>query len=396
MILPISVMVARDPNEPHRTATPLELFFDLVYVVAVASAASQFHHAIANHHLVSGFLSFSLAFFAIWLAWINYTWFASAYDTRDTLFRVFSFIQIFGSLVFAVGIPDFFREHPSYATGILGYVIMRIGLILQWLRAAQGDEKRRNTCYRYALSLTLIQFFWVAALFVPSRFEPFAIVSLVVLECLIAPFAESYRSTSWHPHHIAERYGLFVIIVLGEGILGTTNALSGVHEANGTWTLEMLLFGFGTAALIFLLWGTYFKLPFGRFLEGKRTNQTAYAFGYAHFFVFAALTCVGVGLELVADNLQSGEDPKHVASPLFTILFLSTAIGIYLLTIAILRFLLFKQSNCNGLVFLNALFTPVVPVLAVYFGISLPVGVMLSMLAPAIYIALTNLDGKAA
>jgi len=77
-------MSGRDPNEEHRAATPLELFFDLAFVVAVASAASELHHAIAEDHVVTGLVGFAVVFFAIWWAWVNFTWFASAYDTPTT------------------------------------------------------------------------------------------------------------------------------------------------------------------------------------------------------------------------------------------------------------------------------------------------------------------------
>ncbi|MBL8258891.1 MAG: low temperature requirement protein A, partial [Candidatus Competibacteraceae bacterium] len=78
---PKALMRGRDIHEHHRAATTLELFFDLVFVVAIAAAARELHHALAAQHIAQGLLGFALAFFAIWWAWMNYTWFASAYDT---------------------------------------------------------------------------------------------------------------------------------------------------------------------------------------------------------------------------------------------------------------------------------------------------------------------------
>ena len=76
-------MLGRDPAEEGRGATPLELFFDLVVVVAVALAAGRLHHALVEGVGVASPLSDLLVFIAIWLAWMNFTWFASAYDTDD-------------------------------------------------------------------------------------------------------------------------------------------------------------------------------------------------------------------------------------------------------------------------------------------------------------------------
>ncbi|MCU1652308.1 MAG: low temperature requirement [Pseudonocardia sp.] len=75
-------MSGRDPDELHRASTPLELLFDLCFVVAVSIAAIQLHHGIGEGHAGATVLRYLLVFFAIWWAWVNFTWFASAYDTE--------------------------------------------------------------------------------------------------------------------------------------------------------------------------------------------------------------------------------------------------------------------------------------------------------------------------
>ena len=100
-------VVPRDPHEPHRVASPLELFFDLIFVVAIASAGAQCHHAlIEGHH--NTLLGYVMAFGAIWWAWLNYTWYSSAYDNDDVVFRVLSFVIMTGALMLAAGIPSLF------------------------------------------------------------------------------------------------------------------------------------------------------------------------------------------------------------------------------------------------------------------------------------------------
>ena len=86
-------MLGRDRHEKHRAATPLELLFDLCFVVAIAQAAASLHHAIAEQHYAQGVGGFLLVFFAIWWAWMNFTWFASAYDTDDISFRLLALVQ---------------------------------------------------------------------------------------------------------------------------------------------------------------------------------------------------------------------------------------------------------------------------------------------------------------
>jgi low temperature requirement protein LtrA len=91
----------------------LELFFDLCFVVAIAQAAAQLHHAEVEHHAATGVVSFLMVFFAIWWAWMNLTWFASAYDSDDTWYRLAVFVQIAGVLVLAASIPAVFKDRLS-------------------------------------------------------------------------------------------------------------------------------------------------------------------------------------------------------------------------------------------------------------------------------------------
>lgn len=202
----------------------------------------------------------------------------------------------------AVGVRDIFHPEPSFTVTVAGYVIMRIAMVLQWLRAANEDNIHRATCLRYAIGIAVAQAGWVAWLFLPLSIQRPMMPLLMLFELLIPRYAERAEPTPWHPHHIAERYGLMTIIVLGEGILGTTNSIAALvqNDSPTLWFLEIFPLGLGAAALTFTLWWSYFKLDWGDMLERQRKN--APLFGYAHYVVFAALAAVGTGLELVADR----------------------------------------------------------------------------------------------
>ncbi len=149
----------RDIHEQHRVASPLELLFDLTFVVAVALAASQLHHAESAHHAWQALPGYTMAFFAIWWAWMNYTWFASAYDNDDAIYRVLTLLQMGGVLVFATGVPGLFEG--QFFLGVLGYALMRLPLCIQWVRAGFGDPERRATCWRYAAGVAAVQVLWL-------------------------------------------------------------------------------------------------------------------------------------------------------------------------------------------------------------------------------------------
>ena len=191
-------MLPRSTQETHRAATPLELFFDLCFVVAIALAATSLHHEIAEDHIWHGVSNYAFIFFAIWWAWMNFTWFASAYDTDDAVYRLTTFIQMTGALVFAAGVPRAFEdERIELAT--IGYVIMRLALVTQWLRAAAGHEDTRRTTLRFAIGVALVQLLWVGRLFLPEPLLWPTLVLLVCVELLIPLWAESAGHTTWHP-----------------------------------------------------------------------------------------------------------------------------------------------------------------------------------------------------
>ena len=290
-------MQGRLPHEEHRVATNLELLFDLIFVVAIAFAAAELHHAINHNHVVHGVVSFLVVFLAIWWAWMGFTWFASSFDTDDTPYRIAVFVQMAGALVIAAGIPDAF-EHNNFLIVVAGYTLMRNGSIFQWLRVAFQAPKVRKTALRYALGIFIIQIgWWLSVLVVPAAYWWFAYAILMPLELLVPMWAESAGMTPWHPHHIAERYGLLTIIVLGESILSTANAIK-EGLANGLLSANFLLFCLGAFLIVICLWWIYFGY------EGHthpKDYKTAFSWGYGHYFIFASVAATGAGLAVQVD-----------------------------------------------------------------------------------------------
>jgi len=289
-------MRARDPDEPHRAATPLELLYDLCFVVAIAQAAAALHHAIAHGHALHGAIGFGVVFFAIWWAWMGFCWFASAFDCDDAAYRVKVLVQVVGVLVLAVGVS---RAAEQFDAGriVLGFVIMRIGLAAQWLRAARSAPTYRRTAHRYVGGMAVLQIAWVASLWLPADRWLWAFASLAPLELLVPAWAERARATPWHRHHIAERYGLLTIIVLGESVLAATLAIQRAFDEGGRG--ELLPVVVAAPVILFSMWWLYFARPHHDLL---RTMRAAFAWGYGHLIVFAAAAAVGAGLSVAVDS----------------------------------------------------------------------------------------------
>ncbi|MFK0009344.1 low temperature requirement protein A [Paenarthrobacter sp. NPDC090520] len=297
-------MGGRDPHEKHRTATPLELFFDLTFVIAFSVAAGQLAHNVADAHFGAGLLGFCYAMFAVIWAWVNFTWFASAYDTDDWVFRVVTMVQMIGVLILAMGIEPMFHsllegDHVNNVAILIGYIVMRLALVFQWLRAAKQDPERRETCLRYAKYLALVQLGWVAALVIETDvLTTFLLAApLFILEMSVPGLAERKMRTPWHAHHIAERYGLLAIIALGECLIGAIETLRAIVALHG-WSLEAAVVGIGGTGLAFGMWWIYFILPSGKSLHLQR--HRSFLFGYGHMIVFASIAATGAGLHVAA------------------------------------------------------------------------------------------------
>jgi len=285
-------MTARDTTEAHRVSSPLELLFDLTFVVAVAQIAAELAHGIVEGHALEVLGPYLMVFFAIWWAWMNFTWFASAYDTDDVPYRLLTLVQIGGVLVLASGVHSA-ASGGGYLAITLGYLIMRLGLVAQWVRAGIQHREGRTTALRYAAGVTVVQAGWLLRLLLPDELQVVSFIVLAALDVSVPMWAERTGSTAWHPHHIAERYGLFTIILLGEGLFGATAALQAV-VGHGL-SAELVVIAVAGLVLVFAVWWLYFSEPAGEGLAENRDRS--FLWGYGHYAMFAALAALGAGLE---------------------------------------------------------------------------------------------------
>jgi low temperature requirement protein LtrA len=153
-------------------------------------------------------------------------------------------------------------------------------------------------------SVAVTQAAWVVVAIAELTLVPtLAVVSVLIAAELAGPWvAERKGKTPWHPHHIAERYGLLVIITLGEVILGTVASVNAVVHGEAGWSVDAALLLLAGVGLAFGCWWAYFAVPWGEPLARRR--ERAFAFGYGHLFVYAALAAMGAGLHVAAIALE--------------------------------------------------------------------------------------------
>ena len=379
-------MAGRDPDEQHRVATPLELLFDLTFVIAFGIAANEFAHLLAENHVGAGLLGFAVATFSVCWAWINFSWFASAYDTDDWIYRLMTMLQMVGVIIMALGFPPMFAsiehgEHVDNRVMVAGYVVMRIALVGQWLRAARQDPAHRPACLTYALWVTVAQIGWIASLFLHTSL-PVTFVVLVVLigvETLGPVLAETRKGgTPWHAHHIAERYGLLAIIALGEGVVGTVASLSAVVSAQG-WTFDAVFVVVAGVGLTFGMWWSYFVVPQAELLHAHRDRS--FWFGYLPIVMFGAIVATGAGLHVAAYYIEHHSKLGSVE----TVLAVALPVGLYIVSIYALYMVIVRKVDAFHILLL--VLTAVVLAIAVWLadaGYSMANCLLVVTLAPLV------------
>jgi low temperature requirement protein LtrA len=383
----LRVMSGRDPNERHRAATPLELLYDLTFVVAFGVAGEQFAHLLAEGHFVAGLTAFGLAIFAICWAWINFSWFASAYDTDDWAFRLATMVQMVGVIILALGLPQVFHSIDEgrpvdNSVTVAGYVVMRVAMLFLWLRAARQDPPRRRACQTYAVTIGVAQLGWVLLLIMADSTvgEFFAWGALLLVIEMAGPVIAERRKggTPWHAHHIAERYGLLTIITLGEGVIGTVASLGAVVESQG-WTLDAALVAVAGTGLTFGLWWMYFTVPSAEVLHVHR--ERLFPWGYGHMLIFGSIAATGAGLHVAAYYI--GHE-AHIGAAA-TVLTVAVPLAVYVLTLfALYTFLVRAVDPFHIALLAGAAALLVLPVVLATIGAPMAVCLVVLMLAPLV------------
>ena len=211
-----------------------------------------------------------------------------------------------------------------------------------WWQVSRHDPPRRPAAHIYMATLGVSQIGWVALAFAGLPIRTTFVVLVAAARCveLAGPvLAERTAPTPWHPHHIAERYGLLVIITLGEGIIGTVASLNAVVHGGHGWTVDAALVAVAGVGLTFGSWWMYFALPWGDMLH--RHRRRAFAFGYGHLVMFASLAAMGGGLHVAALFLERQTSIGETA----TVLSVAIPVAVYILALYVLYSLVMRTAD---------------------------------------------------
>lgn len=297
---PLRLYTASGTEERH--ASWLELFFDLVFVVAVAALAEWLHH----HLTLAGLVTFTALFVPVWWLWLDFSYYADQFDPHNWSFKLVLLSVMFGIIVLAQAIPEALGSGSVLFAAT--YATLRGIIIGLYLWAWRHVSESRELTARYALSFSLALAVWLFSIWVPAPLRFWLWGLALLIEIGNGPLTYlTIRQVPAQVSHMDERFGLFVIIVLGEAVVAVS---AGVTEIN--WDGPALLTALGGFGVAVCLWLLYFiradAAVINRALRSdRRALFLAYVYGYSHFFVFAGITAAGVGIEAAIPAAAAGQ-----------------------------------------------------------------------------------------
>lgn len=285
-------LYSEDGDRGERHATWLELFFDLVFVVAIAELA----HGLHDHLTWAGIVEFIVLFVPVWWLWIDFSYFADQFDVDRGFYRVVMLAVMFGIVVLSIRLPE--ALHGGSAAFATIYATLRLVIIGLYIQAWRFVPQSRELTARYTLSFAIALALWLISIVVAEPLRFWLWGAALLIEIGNGPVTyTTIRSVPAQVSHMDERFGLFVIIVLGEAIIAVA---SGVAGTNWQWQAALTAAAGFVAAVS--LWWMYFERADASVINAalrgnKQALLNSFIYGYSHVLVFAGIVATGIGIQ---------------------------------------------------------------------------------------------------
>jgi low temperature requirement protein LtrA len=351
--------------------TPLELFFDLVFVLALTQCTAL----MAYDQTWSGLAQGLLVLGVVWWAWVGYSWLTSVIDPEEGAVRLVFFVAMAAMLIVSLSVKEAFGDLAlAFALGLL---VFRTAHIVLFMLAGADDSDLRRSVIGLAVSTAVA----VGLLLIASLFDgpaQGALWALAIFLDMAGPYF--FGSEGWKivPGHFAERHGLILIIALGESIVALGIGASGALDL-----------GIGTTAVlgVFLaaaLWWTYFDVV--ALISARRLSQAAVgrvqnelardSYSLIHLLMIAGVVLIALGMKVTI-----GHYDEHLhAEPAFALL---GGIAIYLIGLVAFRYRHIQTLNRHrlGLAIVLLLLIPVATELPALLTLGIVVALIWGMIA---------------
>lgn len=280
----------RTTETEERKVTWTELFYDLVFVVAVAGLGAR----LLEDPTLRGALVFSGLFVPLWWAWAGFTFYADRYDTDDLGQRILAVAQMATIALMAASISG--AETDSLVGFSLAYVGARLILIIMYLRARRHVPETRQLVGGYVQGMTIAVAFWLVSVFVPEPYR-YILWAIGLLIDVYTPYRlrKIQAKVPLDVAHLPERFGLFTILVLGESIAAIVAGLG--HEG---WIAGPVTTAVLAVVVAAGLWWVYFDNLDGTVVRRRAEQKTAWkptVWIYGHLPLVIGLMATAIGLE---------------------------------------------------------------------------------------------------
>jgi low temperature requirement protein LtrA len=279
--------------------TPLELFFDLVFVLAITQCTAL----MAAEPTWAGLAKGLAVLGVLWWSWVGYAWLTSVVDPEEGVVRLAIFAAMAALLVAALCVPEAFDD--SALVFACAYGVVRIGQIVLFVVASRDDPALRRSVTGLAGGTGIGVGLLGAAAFTDGIAQG-ALWALALVLDVGEPYVFGAEGWRLAPGHFAERHGLIVIIALGESIVAIgVGAEAGVDAG----VVAVAVLGIAAAAALWWLYFDVVALVAQRRLAdatvGREQNELARdSYSYLHFPMVAGIVLLALGLKKTIADVE--------------------------------------------------------------------------------------------
>jgi low temperature requirement protein LtrA len=305
--VPFALEIGRDRSMPEREqrVTPIELFFDLVFVYAITQVTTLMWEDLTWRGVGRGLLALA----ALWWGWTGYAWLTNMLEPEDGVARAGMFCGMAAMLVAALAVPDAFgRKAVLFGVAFLLVRLCNLGL---YMIAGKREPEFRGAVVRFAPTASIGPILILVAGFLDGTAQVVVWV-IAILALYSGPLIDRGQGWQISPAHFAERYGLIVIIALGESIVALGIAAAGVDL-----TAAVIAAAVVGLAVIAALWWAYFDVfavlgeqQLSRATGADRARLARDNYSYLHMPMIAGIVLFALGLRITTHD---------VAAPLATL-----------------------------------------------------------------------------
>jgi low temperature requirement protein LtrA len=300
--------------------TPIELFFDLVFVFAITQVTGLMAGDLTVHGLARGLLVLAL----LWWCWVGYAWLGNVMRADEGVGRVAMFGAMGAMFILALTVPEAFTDIPGGLDGpvvlAIAYLLVRMLHVAILYLASEDDPGLRRQLFRFAPSVLGSTALLLVASQMEGATQTRTWVAVVVVDYVGTILAGASGWRLFSAAHFAERHGLILIIALGESIVAIGQ---GVTSLPISWPIiAATILGLTVAGC---LWWAYFDVlaivaeRALRRAEGEERARLARdAYSYLHLPMIAGIVLLALGMKKVLEYV--GDASHHtVSEPLATL-----------------------------------------------------------------------------